>query len=106
MQQFNLKNFVKWWFIGDFIPTLLNTKDFEIAIKYYITWDHESAHYHAIAQEFTIVTSGVFQMNKKELRKNDIILLSPWEVAEFECIKDGTTIVIKTPSVKNDKYIA
>lgn len=106
MQHFELKNFTKGWFIGDFTPTLLNTKDFEVSIKHYRAWDFESAHYHAIAQEFTIATSGVFKMNGREFRKDDIILLDPGEIGEFECIEDGTTVVVKTPSVKNDKYLA
>ena len=33
MENNNLNNFIKGWFIGDFKPTILNTSDFEIAIK-------------------------------------------------------------------------
>lgn len=33
MKKYKIKNFINSWFIGNFKPTLLDTKDFEIVVK-------------------------------------------------------------------------
>jgi mannose-6-phosphate isomerase-like protein (cupin superfamily) len=101
----NLKNFVKGWFIGNFEPTLLNTNDFEIAIKRYNTGDYEESHHHKIATEFTVIVEGEVEMNGVKYIKDDIITIQPNESTDFKCITDVVTVVIKTPSANNDKYI-
>ena len=35
MKKSKIDSFTKGWFIGDFKPTLLRTKDFEAAMKFY-----------------------------------------------------------------------
>lgn len=100
----NLKNFVKGWFIGNFEPTLLNTNDFEVAIKRYNAGDYEESHHHKIATEFTIIVEGEVEMNGTKYIKDDIIMIQPNESTDFKCITDVVTVVIKTPSANNDKY--
>ena len=101
----NLENFIKGWFIGDFEPSLFNTSDFEIAVKNYKTGDYEPTHYHKIATEFTVIVDGIVLMNGNEYKKNDIITIKPNEQTDFKCLTDVTTVVIKIPSSKDDKYI-
>jgi len=105
MKTFALENFIKGWIIGNFNPTLLNTKNFEIAIKKYKTGEREQKHYHKIGSEYTVIVNGLFKMNDKIYKENQIILVKPGEAIEFKCLADGVTVVIKTPSVKNDKYL-
>ena len=105
MEVHNIKNFTKWWFIGNFEPSLLKTKDFEVAIKHYKAWDQEEAHYHKEAIEYTVIISWKFKMNDTLLQKNDIIVMNKNEVSNFECIKDWTTVVVKSPSLHWDKFI-
>lgn len=101
----NLKNFTKGWFIGDFEPTLFNTNDFEIAIKNYSLGDYEPSHYHKISTEFTVIVDGVVLMNNIEYKKDDIIMIKPNEPTDFKCLTNVTTVVVKIPSSKDDKYI-
>ena len=105
MKFYRLNNFIKGWLIGDFEPSIIKTKDFEFAIKEYIKGDEEDKHLHKIAAEITVVVSGSFKMNDKILKKGDIICLKPNETADFHCLEDGSTAVIKKPSVKDDKYL-
>ncbi|HOY14886.1 MAG TPA: hypothetical protein PLY70_17185 [Saprospiraceae bacterium] len=105
MKIVNLQSFIKGWVVGDFVPSLIQTKDFEVAIKNYQAKDREDVHVHKIATEITIVVSGEFVMNGMLLRENDIVLLSPGESADFCCLEAGATVVIKTPSVKGDKFV-
>lgn len=101
----DLNTFTKGWFIGDFEPNLLKTKDFEIAVKNYKTGDFEQPHYHKMADEYTVVLNGVFEMNSLILKKDDIVFLEKNTISDFVCIEGGATAVVKVPSVKNDKYI-
>ena len=54
---------VKGWFVGRFTPTVLSTNDVEVAVKHYKKGDYESAHYHKIATEVTVIISGRVKMN-------------------------------------------
>lgn len=101
----NIKDFVKGWFIGDFEPTILKTKDFEVGIKEYDAGIIEEKHFHKEAVEFTIVLDGIIRMNGIEYYRNDIIQVDKNEINQFESITTSRLLVIKTPSVNNDKYI-
>ncbi len=104
MKKYPLKDFTNGWFIGDFKPSLVKTKGFEIAIKIYKKGDKEKAHVHKIADEFTVATTGSFKINGNIYKTNEIVWIKKGESAEFEALEDCTTTVIKIPSVKGDKY--
>ena len=103
-QTFKLDNFIKGWIVGNFEPSIIKTKDFEVAVKDYKSGDKEPEHVHKIAREITVFVSGVFKMKGKEFKKGDIVFLEPGESTDFECIEDGSVTVIKTPSILGDKY--
>lgn len=105
MKKYNLSEFTKGWFIGNFNPSLLQTDLFEVAIKNYTQGDQESAHYHKIATEYTIVNSGRFRMNDSEYGAGDIIVIEPGESTDFYCLESGNTTVLKVPCVSGDKFI-
>ena len=105
MEQHNLNDFINGWFIGNFKPTLLKTTNFEVGIKRYKVGDSESTHHHKISTEYTIIVEGEVEMNGTKYVKDDIITIQPNEYTNFKCITDVVTVVVKTPSVNNDKYI-
>ena len=105
MNKYNLKNFTKWWFIGDFEPSLFKTDLFEVAIKEYNKWDKEESHHHKIATEYTIFNSWKYRMKNNYYETWDIVEILPWESTDFECLENWTTTVVKIPCVKWDKYI-
>ncbi len=104
MNVFNLKDFNRGWFVGDFIPTLMPTGDIEIAVKRYKAGESEGRHVHKIATELTLIVSGKVRMNNEEYIADDIIEILPNEPTDFFAIEDTVTLVVKTPSVPNDKY--
>jgi len=104
MEKYSLNDMFKGWFIGNFEPSLHKTDDFEVAIKSYLEGAVENRHTHKIATEFTVIVSGVVQMNGVEYSSNDIIVIKPGESTDFKCLTPVTTVVVKTPCVKNDKY--
>ena len=106
MEIYQLKNMFKGWFIGNFSPTVLNTEAFEIAVKEYKAGDYEAAHYHQLAVEYTVILRGEAEMFQQRFSDGDIICVQPNETTDFRAITDVITVVVKTPSVNNDKYVA
>lgn len=100
-----LENMIKGWFVGSFKPSAFHTDACEVAVKKYKVGDCESAHYHKVATEVTLILDGTVRMVKKEWTSGDIVVLSPGEITEFEALTNCSTIVIKIPGALNDKYI-
>jgi hypothetical protein len=105
MERFDLKDFTGGWFVGDFDPSLVKTDAFEVAVKSYPAGAKEKKHFHKIAIEFTLITNGQVRMNGNEFGSGSIIRIEPGEATDFEALTDVTTVVVKVPSAKNDKFI-
>jgi quercetin dioxygenase-like cupin family protein len=101
----SLKNMVGGWFVGDFSPVVLRTGGFESAVKYYRKGDCEPRHHHKIAEEITVVAAGRVRMCGREFQQGDIVHLPPGASTAFEALEDAITVVVKRPSVANDKYL-
>lgn len=104
MNLYNLKDFVKGWFIGFFDNSIVKTNNFEIAIKKYKIGDSENRHLHKIATEYTVIISGKVLMNNQKFISGDIIEIGPNESTDFYCLEDTITCVVKIPSLDNDKF--
>lgn len=105
MKKFNLQHFTKGWLVGDFIPALVASREVEVALKRYQPGRAEPAHEHRVAKEYTLIVSGLFRINQEVFGPDEIVLIEPGEVSEFECLQAGETLVIKSPSVVGDKYL-
>ncbi len=105
MQKFKLDSMIKGWFVGDFSPCVCESKDFEVAVKYYKKGECEARHYHKIAREITCIAQGRVKMNGVELGSGEIVALEPCESTDFLALEDSITAVVKMPSVKNDKFL-
>lgn len=106
MKTVSLADMTKGWFIGDFSPTLHRTRDFEVAVKTYRAGDNESAHFHKVATEFTVITQGEVEMNGRRYRAGDIIVIEPGDITDFRSITDSMTTVVKIPGAPDDKFLA
>lgn len=106
MKSFKIEDMTKGWFIGNFSPTLAPSNDVEVAIKTYKKGDREPRHVHKIATEYTAVVTGKVMMNGIVYEAGSIVVIEPNESTDFECLMDNTTnVVVKLPSVKNDKFL-
>lgn len=105
IEKFELQDMIKGWFIGNFEPTLYQTKDVEVAIKHYKAGDIEDEHYHKIATEFTAIINGQVEMNGIKYTTNQIVKVNPGISTDFRAITDVTTLVIKIPGAQHDKYL-
>ncbi len=93
------------WFVGDFSPAALRTADAEVAVKHYRAGDAEPRHEHRIATEVTLVVNGLVSMNDQVLGPGEMVVILPGEGVEFRAIEDSVTVVVKTPSVPDDKFL-
>lgn len=106
MKLLKLEEMKGGWFVGDFAPTVIGTRDVEVAVKRYEAGASEEKHYHKVAREITVIVSGRVKMNGVECGSGDIIVVEPGEATEFEALEDTVTTVVKMPSAKDDKYLA
>ena len=93
----------KGWFVGRFEPTAFSA-DFEVGVKQYFKGDEEAPHYHKLSKELTLILSGRAEMAGQEFKAGDIVMLDEYDVSGFRCIEDCTLVIVKTKSVKGDKY--
>lgn len=100
-----LSDFTGGWLIGHFQPALIASDEIEVAVKHYRAGDHEPAHHHKIAVEYTVIASGRVRMNDQEYRAGTIIRIEPDRTTDFKALEDTVTVVLKTPSVPNDKFL-
>ena len=105
MNKHNIQDFVRGWLVGDFEPSLVNSKDLEVAIQFYKAGDHEPRHVHKIAREITVIAYGRVTMSGAEYVKGDIVDIPPGVPTDFIALEDCATVVIKTPSLPSDKYL-
>ena len=93
------------WFVGNFEPTVITTSDFEVGVKIYPAGAKELAHHHKVAEEVTVIASGRVRMCGEEFGAGSIIHLAPGDSTSFEALEATVTVVVKRPSVANDKYL-
>jgi hypothetical protein len=103
MKVFKLYNMHRGWFVGDFEPTAFHA-DFEVGVRKYYEGDEEAPHYHVLAKELTLILDGRVEMDGQEFDKGDIVMIEENDFSGFRCLEDCTLIIVKTKSVKGDKY--
>ena len=102
-----IKNMKKGWFIGNFKPTVLKTKKFEVALHEHragrLKKSHD--HFHKIATEYNVLVSGKMMIGNKIINKGDIFIIKPYEVSkDVVFLKKTSLICVKVPSIPTDKY--
>jgi len=101
----NLSDFTRGWVVGDFKPSLFQSKDVEIGLHYYREGEDHPAHYHREVTEYNVVISGVATVNGATFVASDIFIIEKGEVTEIEFLTDTYILCIKTPSVPGDKVL-
>jgi hypothetical protein len=106
MKIFDPRNMFRGWYVGDFEPSAYRTKDFEVSVMHHKAGEEWDAHWHEISIEINYLLEGSMKINGKQLEAPIIFVIDREEMVDPEFITDCTLVVIKTPSVPGDKYIA
>jgi hypothetical protein len=105
MKRYSLENMKLGWFIGNFNPSLLKTESVEVGIKRFVKGQKELTHYQTVATEWTCVIQGRIRIGVNIFDMNEIAEIPPLERADFEALEDSILVVVKSPSMPNDKKI-
>ena len=105
MKVHNLNDMKRGWFVGEFLPTAFATNSCEAACKIYNKGDYDEKHMHKVATEISVILKGKASMNGVLYKEGDIIVMEPGEATDFKALTDASVMVVKVPSVKDDKYI-
>lgn len=101
----NISNTHRGWVIGDFEPSLLRTKNFEVGILKHPKGEIWAPHYHKVATEYNILISGTMRLCGVDLVPGNTFILEPNEVADPIFYEDCTIVCVKVPSDTKDKYL-
>lgn len=105
MEIHKISDFIGGWYAGDFNPSCFVTKDFEICYKKHLAGEEWPRHYHKEADEINFLRSGKMIIQGKELVAGDIFILRKNEIADPVFLENCEVFIVKTPSVKDDKFI-
>lgn len=96
---------INGWWIGNFEPSVLKTDQFEVAFQSWKKGDLPEKHYQKIATEYNLIIKGKLIANGKEYKKNDFLIFHPYEITDVKFVEDTDIIVVKVPSIPEDKYL-
>lgn len=91
--------------MGNFQPALFFSKEIEVGLKRFRAGQCEPNHYQRTAHEVTIIVRGRCLLADRDLREGDILTIPPGVPADFRAITDCILLVIKYPSLPNDKVL-
>jgi len=104
MKTAKLSDMTRGWFIGDFEPSVLRTRDFEVGILTHKKGETWPAHYHSVATEYNVLLEGRMRIAGEVVTPGDVFWFDPGDVADPEFLEDCRVCVVKTPSIIGDKY--
>ncbi len=106
MKYDKLHNFKNGWFIGNFDPAILKTKEFEIGLQHHSVDEVVEKHYQKQSTEYNLIISGELTADGKLLTQGDIFVYEPNEICNVTFNSECVILVVKTPSLGiSDKVI-
>ena len=106
MQIFDSTPYMKkgGWFVGNFEPTVFKTDQFEVSYKLHYKDEDWPKHHHKESTEINFLLHGKMLINDILIESGKIFVIEKNESVKPIFLEDCELIVIKTPSVANDKY--
>ena len=104
MKRYRIEDMKGGWFVGNFEPTAYKTKAAEVCLKRHPKGEVWPSHYHAVATEINLLFRGSMRLNGDMLREGDVFVIEPGEVAAPVFLSDCEIVVVKVPSLSNDKF--
>lgn len=104
MKKYKLSEFHRGWFIGNFEPSVLKVKDYEVGLLVHKKGEVWPTHYHKIGTEYNVLVSGKMNVCGEEINPGEIFVILPGEIASPTFYEDCLILCVKTPSLPGDKY--
>ena len=100
----HFKNMTRGWLIGDFTPSILRTKDFEIGYLHHSKGEQWPAHIHKEADEINILIRGKMIINNENFEEKDIFIIKKGMLTKAQFLENCEILCIKVPSIPTDKF--
>jgi len=105
MRKLNLlKDFKGGWIIGHFSRSLYTSNDVEVAIMRVPKGLMADGHFHRQATEYNFIVTGKALINGEELTDGDCFVYEKGERTDVQYLEDTHLVVVKLPSLPNDKF--
>jgi len=98
------KDFRKGYLIGDFSPSIYTSKDVEIGHARLPKNHQADGHYHKLSTEYNLIIKGSALVEGQVLTDGDIFVYEKGDRANVKYLEETDIVIIKLPSVQNDKY--
>lgn len=105
MKTYKMNEMKGGWFIGDFEPSILKTKNFEVGVLHHHKGEIWPKHKHKHLEEYNYLLSGKMRIHNTVINAGDFFVFERGEIADPIFLEDCVVIVIKVPSVPGDKVI-
>lgn len=104
MEVLKLTDFTRGWIIGNFEPSLLKTRDFEVGVLIHKKHEVWPKHYHKVGTEYNVLISGSMTIANTTISPGDVFVFNPMDVADPVFHEDCIVVCVKVPSMPGDKY--
>lgn len=104
MNLFNINDFTKGWFVGDFIPAVFRSEEIEIAHHFHKKGYVSEPHYHTESQELNYVVTGKVYASGYVIEEGMGWVYEAYENSDVIFLEDTNLIVVRCPSI-NDKVL-
>ena len=105
MLRYKLSDMKRGWFIGDFNPSILKTKEFEVGYLFHKKNEKWPVHLHEKSIEYNVLIKGKMRVNGETINEKEIFIFEKNEIVRPEFLEDCELIVVKVPSLRSDKVI-
>jgi dTDP-glucose pyrophosphorylase len=99
-----LTNFVRGWFIGNFEPNIVKTDKYEVALLSHCKGEKWDFHYHRLADEINFLVEGRMLINERVVEKGSLFIIQKNQLTCPNFLENCKVLCIKVPSVPSDKY--
>ncbi|SCY71446.1 WavE lipopolysaccharide synthesis family protein [Butyrivibrio sp. INlla14] len=102
MKQICLREMKKGYFIGDFEPNILRSKDVEICIRGASKYTLDAAYYRRNDKRVIYINQGKIDIDGRIFGKGDAIMFEPGEVINIFALTNVEMIAMNFPGTKGD----
>lgn len=100
----SLNKMTRGWFIGDFEPNVMRTKDYEVGVLHHKEGEVWPAHLHKEADEINVLIKGSMIINNISINSGEIFKIPKGLLTKAKFLEDCEIVCVKTVSNTKDKY--
>lgn len=103
VKQNRLQNMTRGWLVGDFEPSILRSKEFEVGIMRHKKGEFWPPHTHNQITEYNLLLHGKMKMNNELIEEGDVFIIPKTMLTHAIFLEDCEVLCIKLPSITSDK---